>query len=182
MQGSELIALAAEFGMQETFTVIKKLGEGAYGKVVEAQHKVTKEKYAVKQLLDIFSDNVDAKRMVRELKVFRKMNECPHIIKIVDIMEPKSRVKFDTLNIVYEVAKSDLKKLITNIPHLDPKPIKVIMYNFLSGLKFLHSAKICHRDIKPGNILVNDDCSVKICDFGLCRPLSNVPSADGLVY
>ena len=46
-----------------------------------------------------------------------------------------------------------------------------IMYNMLCGLNFLHTANIMHRDIKPANILVNTNCSVKYCDFGLSSQL-----------
>ena len=49
--------------------------------------------------------------------------------------------------------------------------MKVILYNALQAMKFLHSANIVHRDIKPSNILVNENCHVKICDFGLSRSL-----------
>ena len=45
------------------------------------------------------------------------------------------------------------------------------MYNILVGLKFLHSAGVLHRDIKTANILLNEDCSIKICDFGLSRTI-----------
>ena len=48
-----------------------------------------------------------------------------------------------------------------------------ILYNLLCSLKFLHSANVIHRDIKPGNILIDNYCSIKICDFGLARTLPN---------
>ena len=48
----------------------------------------------------------------------------------------------------------------------------MILYNIVCALKFLHSANIMHRDIKTSNILVDEDCNIKICDFGLSRSMS----------
>ena len=41
----------------------------------------------------------------------------------------------------------------------------------MKGIKYLHSADVIHRDLKPTNILINSDCHLKICDFGLARSL-----------
>ena len=46
---------------------------------------------------------------------------------------------------------------------------KYIIYQIAKSLKYLHSAKLIHRDLKPSNILLNSNCLVKICDFGLVR-------------
>lgn len=51
--------------------------------------------------------------------------------------------------------------------------IKYILYQILLGLHYLHENKLIHRDLKPSNILVNSDCSAKICDFGLVRYLGS---------
>ena len=51
-----------------------------------------------------------------------------------------------------------------NVEHL-----KIILYNSLCSLNFIHSTNIIHRDIKPSNILLDEDCIVKFCDFGLTR-------------
>jgi mitogen-activated protein kinase 7 len=47
--------------------------------------------------------------------------------------------------------------------------------NRTSGMKYVHSASVIHRDLKPGNLLVNADCELKICDFGLSRGFESRP-------
>lgn len=49
------------------------------------------------------------------------------------------------------------------------------IYQTLCGLKYIHSASVLHRDLKPGNLLVNADCELKICDFGLARGFETDP-------
>ena len=65
--------------------------------------------------------------------------------------------------------QSDLHKIIVSPQPLSIDHVKIFLYQILRGLKFLHSARIIHRDIKPGNLLVNSNCLLKICDFGLAR-------------
>jgi mitogen-activated protein kinase 1/3 len=54
---------------------------------------------------------------------------------------------------------------------IDEGHIKIILYNCLCALNILHTTKVFHRDIKPGNILIDSECNIKICDFGLSRVL-----------
>jgi len=59
-----------------------------------------------------------------------------------------------------------------------PLPLNVlssfILYSYV-GMKYVHSASVIHRDLKPGNLLVNSDCELKICDFGLSRGYDSSP-------
>lgn len=48
--------------------------------------------------------------------------------------------------------------------------LQYFLYQILRGLKFIHSANVIHRDLKPSNLLLNANCDLKICDFGLARP------------
>lgn len=60
---------------------------------------------------------------------------------------------------------------------LTPEHHQFFLYQMLRGLKYIHSARVYHRDLKPKNILANSDCKLKICDFGLARPsLHDMPS------
>lgn len=63
--------------------------------------------------------------------------------------------------------ESDLHKIIVSSQPLTPDHIKVFLYQMLRGLKYLHSAKILHRDIKPGNLLVNSNCLLKVLSCNL---------------
>nr|AAW24716.1 SJCHGC09514 protein [Schistosoma japonicum] len=65
--------------------------------------------------------------------------------------------------------QTDLHKIIVSPQPLSLDHVKIFVYQILRGLKYLHSARIIHRDIKPGNMLVNSNCLLKICDFGLAR-------------
>ena len=72
--------------------------------------------------------------------------------------------------VVMEVFGQDLKTILTHSSKcLTEKHVGLIIYNITCALKFLHSTGVMHRDIKTANILVDEDCNIKICDFGLSR-------------
>ena len=63
----------------------------------------------------------------------------------------------------------DLAAIIRSGQPLTDAHFQSFIYQILCGLKYIHSANVLHRDLKPGNLLVNADCELKICDFGLAR-------------
>jgi serine/threonine protein kinase len=68
--------------------------------------------------------------------------------------------------------------MINDISPTDLKEahVKIIVYNMLCSLHFIHSAGVMHRDIKPANVLIDDQCQITICDFGLARCMINQPT------
>ena len=92
-------------------------------------------------------------------------------IKILDIIAPENLSSGKYLFIVMECMQTDMKKIFNSVPQveLSEQHIITLIYNFLCSLNFIHTANLIHRDIKPGNLLVDSDCKVKICDFGLSR-------------
>lgn len=159
---------------------MKILGQGSYGAVCSAIHKPTGKKIAIKKMDGVFEDEVDCKRILREINLLRKLQH-PYVIRIYDVIEPKNVETFDTIYVVLELAESDLKKVIKSAIHLQIKHIQTVVYNLLCAVKYLHSANVIHRDLKPANVLVNEDCSVKICDFGLARSITGVESASEFI-
>jgi len=138
---------------------IKLLGRGSYGAVCSAIHKPTGTKVAIKKMDGVFEDEIDCKRILREVDLLRKLKH-PYVIEIFDMLEPEDKANFDSVYIVLRLSESDLKKVIKSAIHLQIKHIQTVVYNLLCALKYLHSANVIHRDLKPANVLINEDCTI----------------------
>lgn len=158
------------------YEIIKQIGSGSYGSVVEAKKKSNQQKVAIKRMNNLFEDTIDCKRILREITLLRKLGH-PNLIKIIEIIEPEDRDNFDHIYVVTEFCQSDLKKLFKSPIHLELIHIKTLTYQILCALKYIHSAEVLHRDLKPANVLINEDCTVKICDFGLARSVEGIEGA-----
>jgi mitogen-activated protein kinase 1/3 len=90
-------------------------------------------------------------------------------VRLVDILRPPHETNYKDVYIVTERMEADLNRLIASKQALSDQHYTYFMYQLLRGLLFLHSADVMHRDIKPCNLLVNTNCDLKICDFGLAR-------------
>lgn len=75
--------------------------------------------------------------------------------------------------LIMDFMNTDMKKVFSSDPPIELDEIHIIqiIYNLLCSLNYIHSANIMHRDLKPGNILLDADCNVKLCDFGLARSM-----------
>jgi mitogen-activated protein kinase 1/3 len=147
---------------------VKVLGTGSYGHVIEAIHKQTKKKVAIKRVTCLFEDIVDTKRILREITLLRFMKN-QFVVELLDIIYEEDNPNFDTIYLIFECAPSDLKKIIKSSLYLNMLDVKLLVYHILCGLKYIHSCGVLHRDLKPGNILIDDNYQIKICDFGLAR-------------
>ncbi|XP_076940299.1 mitogen-activated protein kinase homolog NTF6-like [Bidens hawaiensis] len=150
---------------------VQPLGRGAYGIVCCAKNSDTKEDVAIKKIGNAFDNNIDAKRTLREIKLLTHMDH-ENIIQIKDIIRPPSKKKFKDVYIVYELLDTDLHQIICSSQALTDDHSQCFLYQLLRGLKYIHSANVLHRDLKPSNLLLNANCDLKICDFGLARTTS----------
>eukprot|EP01066_Platyproteum_vivax_P012531 Platyproteum_vivax@DN5698_c0_g1_i1.p1 len=162
----------SDWEIPERYEIRHLIGSGSYGHVCETYDKEAKRVVAIKRIHRVFEDLVDCKRILREIALLNRLNH-DHIVKLLDIVVPKNLEKFDELYLVLEIADSDFKKLFRTPVFLSELHIKTLLYNLLIGVKYMHSVGIYHRDMKPANCLVNQDCSVKICDFGLARTVDS---------
>jgi len=156
------------FEVDQRYQPIKPVGKGAYGLVCSAQDTVANKKVAIKKVPRAFDDVVDGKRILREIKL---MAFCNHenICTVLDVLPPRTFDTFDDVYIVSDLMDTDLHQIIRSKQGLSDDHVQYFLYQILRGLKYMHSANILHRDLKPGNLLVNANCDLKICDLGLAR-------------
>ncbi|KAK2439625.1 MAP kinase [Trifolium repens] len=176
-KGSPETEFFTEYGEASQYQVQEIIGKGSYGVVCSAIDIHTGEKVAIKKINDVFEHVSDATRILREIKLLRLLRH-PDIVEIRHIMLPPSRREFRDIYVVFELMESDLHQVIKANDDLTPEHHQFFLYQLLRGLKYIHSANVFHRDLKPKNILANADCKLKICDFGLARvSFNDAPSA-----
>jgi serine/threonine protein kinase len=92
-------------------------------------------------------------------------------VQVLDI-QPPPQANFDDVYIISELMDTDLHRVIYSRQKLTDDHVQFFLYQMLCALKYMHSAKVIHRDLKPSNILLNSNCDLKLCDFGLSRGLT----------
>uniref|UniRef100_A0AC34RPZ7 Mitogen-activated protein kinase n=1 Tax=Panagrolaimus sp. JU765 TaxID=591449 RepID=A0AC34RPZ7_9BILA len=146
----------------------RPIGYGAFGVVWAVTDPRNQKRVALKKMPNVFQNLASCKRVFREIRMLASFQH-DNVVCLLDILQPPNPHYFQEIYVLTELMQSDLHKIIVSPQSLTTDHIKVFVYQILRGLKYLHSANILHRDIKPGNLLVNSNCILKICDFGLAR-------------
>lgn len=147
---------------------IQNVGTGSYGLVCSAINTSTNSKVAIKKLSRPFQSAIHAKRTYRELTLLAQMKH-ENVIGLLDVFSPcKSYIDMNDIYFVTHLMGADLASVIKT-QRLSDEHIQYLIYQLLKGLRYIHSAGIIHRDLKPSNIAVNEDCQLKVLDFGLAR-------------
>jgi len=176
------IVSSCKFTVDKKYVPLKALGRGAYATVCSAQDKTNGEKkVAIKKIGKAFEDLIDAKRIVREVKLLRHFKH-ENLIGLYDLVPPLDSEPFEDIYIVLEYMDTDLHQIIYSKNELTDQHIQYFVYQILRGQKFIHSANVIHRDLKPSNLLLNGNCDLKICDFGLARGVKDEQDYDLTEY
>jgi len=147
-----------------------------------------------------FDHSMFCLRTLREMKLLRYFNH-ENIISILDIQKPRS---YETFNEVYliqvcssflaesrphsltytcdsqELMETDMHRVIRT-QDLSDDHCQYFIYQTLRALKAMHSANVLHRDLKPSNLLLNANCDLKVCDFGLARSAASQEDNSGFM-
>lgn len=163
-------AREVSFRVSDHYQVLEIVGEGAYGVVCSAIHTPTNQKVAIKKI-EPFERLMLCLRTLRELKLLKHFNH-ENIISILAIQRPATYESFNEIYLIQELMETDLHRVIRT-QKLTDDHIQYFIYQTLRALKTMHLANVLHRDLKPSNLLLNSNCDLKICDFGLARSIAS---------
>ena len=147
------------------YRLLGKIGEGATAKVYEALHPGLNRTVALKMLgHQLVYDRVFRERFLDEARTIAGLGH-PNIVQVFDTEQA-----YATWFVVMErLEGSDLHERLKDKPPLDPEEASGILLQVAEALSYAHSQGVVHRDVKPANIAVDDDGTVKLMDFGIAR-------------
>uniref|UniRef100_A0A672RWW3 mitogen-activated protein kinase n=1 Tax=Sinocyclocheilus grahami TaxID=75366 RepID=A0A672RWW3_SINGR len=152
----------------ERYQNLTPVGSGAYGSVCSAYDVRLRQKVAVKKLSRPFQSLIHSRRTYRELRLLKHMKH-ENVIGLLDVFTPAASLEeFNEVYLVTNLMGADLNNIV-KFQKLSDEHVQFLIYQLLRGLKYIHSAGLIHRDLKPSNVAVNEDCELRILDFGLAR-------------
>lgn len=149
--------------LKQRFDVKKKLGQGTYGKVQLAVNRETGQEVAIKTIKKVKIENEqDLIRIRREIQIMSSIQH-PHLIHIYEVFENKDKIVL----IMQFASGGELYDYLSEKKVLNDTEARRIFRQIATAVYYCHKNKICHRDLKLENILLDEKGNAKIADFGL---------------
>ena len=149
--------------MNKKYEVIGIVGEGAYGIVYKCKNRETNKYVAVKKFKET-EDKLVQKTMKRELAMLQMLRHE----NIVEFQE--AFVNKGNFFLVFEYVEKNLLEVLEESPNgLSPKLIRSFVFQMCKAVSYLHKNNMIHRDVKPENLLIDENLNLKLCDFGFAR-------------
>jgi len=149
-----------DWSTPDRYEIVRRVGGGRYSEVFEGTDMVNTDKCIIKVLKP-----VAAKKIKREIKILRNLTGGPNIVALLDVVRDPS-AKYHSLVMEY-VDNIEWKALYPRLTEVD---IKYYIFQLLKALDFIHSHGVIHRDVKPGNVMIDHhNRKLRLIDWGLAE-------------
>ncbi|XP_072390825.1 cyclin-dependent kinase 14 isoform X6 [Diabrotica undecimpunctata] len=157
------------FGKSEAYIKLEQLGEGSYATVYKGFSNLQNQVVALKEII-LQEEEGAPFTAIREASLLKELKHA-NIVTLHDIVHTRQ-----TLTFVFEYVHTDLSQYLErHSGGLDPRNVRLFLFQLLRGLLYCHKRRVLHRDVKPQNLLISEIGELKLADFGLARAKS-VPS------
>eukprot|EP01083_Nonionella_stella_P062701 163045_1 len=159
--------------LESRFIIQNKVYGGTYGEVWRAQDKISSKCVALKfiKISHHTSRSGFPNTALREIQILNTLSHHSNIITLHGVVCSNNNI--NKIAMVLQFAEHDLKTLLDLGIDYSQSEVKCLLSQLLNGLSYLHSHFIMHRDLKPNNLLLKSDGTLKICDFGQSRNFSD---------
>ncbi|CAK9235981.1 unnamed protein product [Sphagnum troendelagicum] len=144
------------------------IGSGTYGDVCKALDLEFNQIIALKRVPDIFYCHMLAKRVLREVCIMRRLCH-PYIISLTNVFTTPNLEISDSTDLYIATEFAECGDLNHQNEPLTPGALRLLIWQLLVAVQYMHSCHVWHRDIKSENLLLTAKKGVKVCDFGLAR-------------
>lgn len=147
------------------------IGQGAYGCVFKSRNVTTNEIVAIKRMSMLRTRDGLPASVIREAGLLKRIGktDSDNLIKLKEVFTEQPSTDRQNMYFIFEYIEQDLERYLKINNPLNINQIRNFTRQLLTAVSVLHSHSIFHRDIKPQNILVTNDGTLKLADFGLAR-------------
>jgi serine/threonine-protein kinase 11 len=158
------------------YAKLSVIGRGAFGKVFAAWDREANRLFAMKQIAvkTISRSMLGISQLQHEIELLRTL-EHPNIISLREVLYSKP----STLFIITDFAECGSLESILKLSKLPQAATQFIFKEIATGIAYLHSHRMVHQDIKPGNVLIGRDGRVMLTDFGMSHSFDTPPAVFG---
>ncbi|XP_067015382.1 cyclin-dependent kinase 1 [Anabrus simplex] len=150
----------------EDYIKLEKIGEGTYGVVYKCKNKSTGQIVAMKKIRLENDDEGIPSTAIREISLLKELQH-PNIVSLENVIMEEAR-----LHLVFEWLTMDLKKYMDTLGQgqlMEQDLVRSYLYQITQAILYCHKRRILHRDLKPQNLLIDKNGTIKVADFGLGR-------------